>query len=103
MCGSDRLETSCHSGAILTRLRRMGRARFAENIGKTGSVSDRPRSITPGEGNFAPGPQQVTVARRRRTHYDALYLELVIREALPLASLHPGERDLAAQVGAVTA
>lgn len=47
--------------------------------------------------------QQVTVAQWRRTHYDAVYLELAIREALPLASLHPGERGLAAQVGALTA
>lgn len=60
-------------------------------------------SITPGEEMLAHRLQPVTVAQSRRTHYDAAYLELAIREALPLASLHPGERGLAARVGALTA
>jgi len=37
-CGSGRLETSCHSGAIMAGLRKTGRGRFAENFGETAGV-----------------------------------------------------------------
>jgi len=91
MCGSGRLETSCHSGAMMAGLRKRGRGRFAE---KTAKLQVRRISLSL-RGAFAPAcPHDLNrlvprVALGRQRHYTrtTAHLELAMREALALVQM----------------
>jgi hypothetical protein len=70
MCGSGRLETSCHSGAMMAGTRKMGRGRFAGNSAKLTSGGCRLSVLkTRAPHVFASNRLVTTVALGRQTHY----------------------------------
>jgi len=101
MCGSGRLETSCHSGAMMAGFRKTGRGSFAENSAKP-HVRRMPTVHTR---NYRPqvlaslSPVLGTVALGRQTHYTMIqaYLELAVREALPLVPFKEPRTSAAAR------
>ena len=88
-CGSGRLETSCHSGAIMACLRKTGRGRFAENIGETTGVL----SVRRGEA-FA----SRTLLRRNQAHHLHARFDCTQRPSVP--GCYGGHRFLRGEFGA---
>ena len=73
-CGSGRLETSCHSGAILAFLRKTGRGRFAGNFGETAGVLSVRR---------AEASASRTLLRRNQAHHLQACFDCTQRPSVP--------------------
>ena len=88
-CGSGRLETSCHSGAMMAGLRKTGRGRFAGNFGETARVL----SVRRGEASASR-----TLLRRNQAHHLQARFDCAQRPSVP--GCYRGHRFLRGEFGA---
>jgi predicted nucleic acid-binding protein len=84
---------------VLLRAERRGRLTVAESTGLAETLQSLPITVDTGGLEVALGPTMALGRAHGLTAYDAAYLELAAREALPLATLDARLRTAAERMG----
>ena len=84
---------------VLLVAERRGRLTLAQITSFIATLRGLPITVDPGGLEVASGPAMALARAHRLTAYDAAYLELAVREGLPLATLDNRLRAAATQAG----